>query len=391
MKTRGEGALLAQRLLQLEPVMGEVHARFFEAITALNDKRFQELLAQLSTLQACQVFTPIAFEEILKRVSHRLGAVAFSKAERITIKKRGDKAGILIDGTPYYFSDKKRDQVTYGGTASVEKIYCMTDEGKEYFALKKINKSKGDEDLAKKEAKYNHSLFHRKTMLFKSEGAVNLVTPWISGDALDKINERHMKDYDVIVRIEALLALLADIHMLHQYGRMHLDVKPSNVIFDLDNKKIQLIDFGSALRALSQKKVGETMWLLDKRSDSQAGIARITQDMFSLLHIYKALFPELGLVLPSMSPDAVRRAKASSLSYLTQPIWYLMSEFINQCIKLPMGDMRLTVNEVMEFFMIVKDEFYTMTPERAEAVIHHFKAELTLTYEAVLCGRRSLM
>ncbi len=394
MKTALEGAALGeicqQRLVRLEAQIGSVDALPIAAITALNDKRFNELLDQLTLLQACQALTQTSLEQALSRISLRLTPVEFSNVERIKIKARGDKAGILIDGVPYYFSDEKRDEIIFGGTGSVEKIYCETQTGKEFFALKKMLLPQGEESIAKKEAKYNHALFGRKTMLFKCEGTVNLVVPWFEGEALDKMNERHMKDFDEIVRVDSFLALLADIQTLHQNGRMHLDIKPSNIIFDLEKRKLHLIDFGSSLRMLSKKQVYETLGLFDRRTRAVEKPARMTQDIYSLLHVFKAVFPELGLSLGS--PQAQRRVPVNAnQAYLAQPHWGLMERFVKTFIQEPLGDERVTAKDVADFMLIMKKEFYTMTQERADEIIQMFKSEVRLTTDAILCGRNVLL
>ncbi len=380
-----QGELVQRRIEELEALMGSVDELSMDVILSLNDKRFNELLLQLTLVKKRSTLTVEIFNEVLRRISKRLTRVTFSDAERIKIKARGDRAGILIDGKPHYFADTKRDKGTYGATGRVEKIYTETPEGREYLALKEMIMPKNNEIISERDAKYNYGLFARKTMLFKCEEVIYLVMPWIRGKTLDKINERHMRDYDELVRIESFIALLVDIQTMHQNGRMHLDIKPANIIFDLENRKLQLIDFGSALRMLSKKQVLETPGLFDKRTQGSAKPVRMTQDIYSLLHVFKAVFPELGLNVGS--PQSPRRALVNSQVYLTRANWGLMDKFVKTFIQEPLGDERLTISDVVDFMNIMKAEFLTMTHERADEIMQLFKSEVRLTTDAILCGR----
>jgi len=73
-----------------------------------------------------------------------------------------------------------------------------------------------------------------------------LVTEWIPGPTLDgRLAAGPMAPADVI---QCGAAIADALHSLHQQGVVHLDVKPSNVIFRDDGKAV-LLDFGFACHA----------------------------------------------------------------------------------------------------------------------------------------------
>ena len=76
-----QGELVQRRIEELEALMGSVDELSMDVILSLNDKRFNELLLQLTLVKKRSTLTVEIFNEVLRRISKRLTRVTFSDAE----------------------------------------------------------------------------------------------------------------------------------------------------------------------------------------------------------------------------------------------------------------------------------------------------------------------
>ncbi|WP_437753378.1 AAA family ATPase [Sorangium sp. So ce1389] len=120
--------------------------------------------------------------------------------------------------------------------------------------------------------------------LATSERGVALVLEDAGGRVLcDLLRER---DLDLRTALEIAVALAGILEVLHQRRIVHRDIKPHNILFDLESRAIGLIDFGISARLaqevhaagspeslegtlayISPEQTGRTSRLVDHRSD----------------------------------------------------------------------------------------------------------------------------
>ena len=78
------------------------------------------------------------------------------------------------------------------------------------------------------------------------------------GELISPIKEGIFKE-EAIAR-ETFGQLVSAVHLLHEHGIIHRDIKPQNVLFSADRKKLKLVDFGFA-----------TIWSKEERQRSFCG------------------------------------------------------------------------------------------------------------------------
>ena len=72
-----------------------------------------------------------------------------------------------------------------------------------------------------------------------------LAMPLLAGDQLEKYLQSH-GDLPLVDRQQMAVELLADLNRIHKNGITHNDLKPKNILYDPQSKKIHIIDFGCA-------------------------------------------------------------------------------------------------------------------------------------------------
>lgn len=72
-----------------------------------------------------------------------------------------------------------------------------------------------------------------------------LVTDWMPGTSFQKVTQESVLSISIQKRVEMAIALLKELNILHQQGLIHNDIKPGNVIINIESCRLNFIDLDS--------------------------------------------------------------------------------------------------------------------------------------------------
>lgn len=211
----------------------------------------------------------------------------------------------------YYFCT--RQHVLGEGTfGRVEKAYVvdgLTGEVQlDQPVAVKIAKS-SEVPLSQIEQSALEAYFPKTEPLIESDGHQILVTEFIDGKSLDQYSAEELNELTFEERCYIVWQLVEQLHLIHhetpQTGSaiLHRDIKPQNIMFDLENKQIFLVDYGLIMpfeeyenapdEQLTTRRAGTRIYLPPEAAIvNQDGHAVISArgDVFSLVPAVMKLF-----------------------------------------------------------------------------------------------------
>uniref|UniRef100_A0AAR2L122 Citron Rho-interacting kinase n=1 Tax=Pygocentrus nattereri TaxID=42514 RepID=A0AAR2L122_PYGNA len=184
---------------------------------------------------------------------------------------------------------------------------------------------------------------------FQDQDNVYLVMEYLPGGDLMALLNRYEDQFDEPMAQFYLAELVQAIHVVHQMGYVHRDVKPENVLIDRTGH-IKLVDFGSAAKLTANKTVGAFRLPVG------------TQDF---------LAPEVLSAL-SGGPQCSYGAECDwwSLGVIAYEMIYMKSPFTD-------GTSAKTINNIMNF------QRYLKFPEEPKA-----SPQFVDLVQSLLCGTR---
>ncbi|KAL7838208.1 hypothetical protein AOLI_G00266120 [Acnodon oligacanthus] len=184
---------------------------------------------------------------------------------------------------------------------------------------------------------------------FQDQDNVYLVMEYLPGGDLMALLNRYEDQFDEPMAQFYLAELVQAIHVVHQMGYVHRDVKPENVLIDRTGH-IKLADFGSAAKLTANKTVGSSRLPVG------------TQDF---------LAPEVLSAL-SGGPHCSYGAECDwwSLGVIAYEMIYMKSPFTD-------GTSAKTINNIMNF------QRYLKFPEEPKA-----SSQFVDLVQSLLCGAR---
>lgn len=126
-------------------------------------------------------------------------------------------------------------------------------------------------------------------LCLRNQGSVVFVMPYMRHD---KFSE-YIKDMTIQETRDYMRALLTALRRVHEFNIIHRDVKPSNFLYDRQNKRYLLVDFGLAQHFIippldNEKSQSSTIQSLKrKRSDENSKNASYTSEK---LHVIDKCF-----------------------------------------------------------------------------------------------------
>jgi len=255
------------------------------------------------------------------------------------------------------------------------KDFCNRNETTSQVSVATKNKKEIVEKLQKKfneeaEAiwKFNHPNIVRVTDLFEENGTAYYVMDYINGKSLHTI----LKERGALpesVALQYIKQIGSALDYVHSHSRLHLDIKPGNIMIDENNNAV-LIDFGASKQYNEQGENTSTLLGLNtvgyapaeqmSRSFSEFNTAA---DVYALgATFYKLLTnitpPDSVLLLtgdaelpplpPHISPNvvkAIKNAMKPQRKLRTQSIREFFNDLNEQIKAAPLSETTILINE----------------------------------------------
>jgi len=173
-------------------------------------------------------------------------------------------------------------------------IYRVSREGK-YFLLKAA-KDRNGQEILRREFEMSSSLSHpyiASVFVYEKDTPVGegMVMEYVDGrNLLEYLSERPSLDE----RKRVFLQLLDAVSYIHRSGRIHNDIKPSNILISRKDNDVKLIDFGLADSDayFMLKTLGFTASYASPELISRDGNIDARSDIYSLGCIGKDIFKD---------------------------------------------------------------------------------------------------
>ncbi|HAT1881778.1 TPA: protein kinase domain-containing protein [Legionella pneumophila] len=264
-----------------------------DALFSLSDSNLQRLYGMVLRLTTSKLLDQNSFEKAFQRVTAKLPSVLESTVSKNSRKKtNASRSEFTLDNKNSFFIEHSK-QYESGGFGKVKKGYSSPDSAEPIYGIKKLNESEPTkaQNAAIREIKY-HRLLGRQAFYFSRNGATSIVSEWQREKSVDKYNSSELLQVSIEKRLRCLSSGLSDLNILHQYYRIHGDVKCQNFILNLNNTSMKLIDFGTSHKRGSSKSFGWTT----AYSDPHAFGDHFCKDLYAMGIVTMYLFPEIYTV-----------------------------------------------------------------------------------------------
>ncbi len=264
-------------------------------ILSFSKKRMMTFFCELDKLISEGVLSSSAIKLVVDRVGNHLNKPAVGVVNDYVgcIDEHNPQRKVTFnDETYWYVEGERKGSSIMGGLASVNKVLKIEANSSTFFAVKKIHYNEPDAlDLVKRETKYLNFLNHSASAYADNENYFVLM-PWIEGKVLSDITDEAMINISFHQRLLAFMPLLQVIEKLHHAGRVHGDIKPRNVIYEMPSI-LHLIDYNSAHREYTRKKHAFTIEYVDPYNGNPKH-SKMVDDIFALSFIIRKIFPEVS-------------------------------------------------------------------------------------------------
>lgn len=204
--------------------------------------------------------------------------------------------------------------------------------------------------------RFNHPGIVHVIDVFEENGTAYYVMDYINGCSLHDVLVRK----GVLSEQEAVYYILqiADaLEYVHNQNRLHLDIKPGNVMVNADNHVI-LIDFGLS-KHYDDESGENTSTMLGANTPGYAPIEQITQSlkMFSPATDIYALGATLYKLLTGITPpsSAMLMSEDFQLSPLPSSVSESVKLAVSQAMQMKRKDRPQTIEEFKKYFINIKN------------------------------------
>ncbi|MEM8680314.1 MAG: serine/threonine-protein kinase, partial [Planctomycetota bacterium] len=183
---------------------------------------------------------------------------------------------------------KRFQLIEKAGKGSFGTVYRAFDEQLKRDVAIKISHEASDSDFELKEAQAT-SAFHHPALVpvyevdRTDDGRMFIVSLYVHGTNLKKRLADHEYSLPEAVRLVAVVG--EALHLAHQHGLVHRDVKPANILIDRRGEPL-LTDFGLALRleetGTGPKLAGSPAYMSPEQARREGHLVDARSDVFSL-------------------------------------------------------------------------------------------------------------
>ena len=269
------------------------------------------------------------------------------------------------------------------------KDFCNRNESNSHVTVATQSKVKLVERLKKKfieEASTLFSMQHpnivRVTDVFEENDTAYYVMDYIDGESLQDIVKKKGK-LDESLAINYIKQVADALKYVHSLNRLHLDIKPSNIMIDKNNQAI-LIDFGASKQY--DEIDGENTSTLMGKTPGYAPLEQIGNEVAKFLpatDIY-ALGATLYKLVTGITPvSATQLASGESLAPIPDTASLSTQNAIYAAMEINKNKRPQSINAFLSLFDINKTEAVTMEDQKDEEIpmnVEHSE-ETTLEYK----------
>lgn len=234
-------------------------------VLSLSPSNMSRLAYIVQDLNAANLLDRHTLNKAIQVITTKLPEVNSAIVEETSRKDTQQKRSKVTLNTnfSFYVDDNESDDCMRGGFGVVKKGYQEEKAVKNenpVVAIKQIyipnDLKPGYEDdcqMAKREVKYNlllnrQAFYYSRCIENNNSRVVQqfIVAEWKSKMPLNDYESTVLKKYTIEKRLRWVISVLTELNVLHGKYRVHGDIKPSNVMLDVDKDILNFIDFGSS-------------------------------------------------------------------------------------------------------------------------------------------------
>lgn len=350
-----------------------------EKIFALSDANLSRLLTLVENLSNTKLLSNAAFAEAMDLITKKLPPVEETvidrKKRRLHQKARTEYQ--FSNHTSIFLQNGKPQRG--GGCGEVKMGYISETDVKPAYAIKKLNENNRrntEDDLAfeaKREVKFHHLL--GRDAYYSKLKHHTIIATWQNGETLWNIGDEVLESIPIKNRLKALMNVFEEIAKLHANYYIHGDIKPLNIIFDLETEKMHLIDFGTSRKNASTKAFVST-----QPYDDGVHFKDFLSDIYALGIVIAEAFPEIFVV--SKFPFLEISYASKSLQTAEKAIAVLVDYMVNS-----ERTMRPTIEDVLGYCRALHASYDDLTELKAKEFFAKTICHAQPTVTDVIRGR----
>lgn len=344
-----------------------------KALFSLSDSNLQRLYKMVSRLISNKLLDQNSFEKAFQRVTAKLPPVLECTVSKKSRKKtNAPRSELKLDNKNAFFIEHSK-QYASGGFGLVKKGYRSPESVEPVYAIKKLKKSDPtkSQNAAIREVKY-HRLLGREAFYFSRNGKTCIVSEWQCEKSVDQYTSSELLQVSIEKRLRCLSSGLSDLNTLHQYYRIHGDIKCQNFILNLNNTSMKLIDFGTSHKRDSSKSFGWTTAYRDPHTSQD----HFCKDLYAMGIVTMHLFPEIYTISFKKNKAKISGNK-TSFTIEEQSIVNLVNSMMHSDInsRCTSEDAFYYCNELITYFHQMNEELLgkitTSTIKRVKLTVEH--------------------
>lgn len=282
----------------------------FNLLLSMPDNRLRRLINLLRLPNNKQQPDVDLFNHYLSIIQYKLEDV---KPSTIVANNRELRKELILDNCISFFTQQDENvEDNQGSFGIVKKGYASADGNNILFAIKHLKSSKLEvhaKKEAKREVKRQRLLGRNAFYFLNSNDSYTIVSDWQSDKSIDKFGSIELRNATYEDRLHCMSSILNELNILHENYQVHGDIKAENCVMSLDNRSMNLIDFGTSRKiGINQHKNGGIYAWTPCYLDGRGTFFNYCDDIYALGLVFAQLFPELYRISLSSTPKVIQKS-----------------------------------------------------------------------------------